>query len=191
MVECVGRKEMSREDTAKLLAMIQAVYPNFDVNDDKKTATINAWHWALEEYPVDAAMVSLKMYIKSNGTAFAPSVSQIIDGIYKPMEAETLTEGSAWALVKKAIQDGNYHAEERFNELPEIVQKAVGSANMIRVWAQTDSDEVNSVIMSNFQRNYRTVVHRDNEEKRIGSLMTGLAQAIAEKQEGKLIERNS
>lgn len=175
---------MTREETAKLLATIQAVYPNFNVDDDKKKVTINAWHWALEEYPAEAALISLKMYIKSNGTAFPPSVSQIIDGIYKPMEAETLTEGSAWALVKKAIQDGNYHAEERFNELPETVQKAVGSANMIRQWAQTDSDEVNTVIMSNFQRNYRTVIHRETEEKRIGGLMLGLSKAIAEKQEG-------
>lgn len=180
---------MTREETAKLLATIQAVYPNFNVEDDKKTATINAWHWALEEYPVDAAMVSLKMYIRSNGTAFAPSVSQIIDGIYKPMERDILSEGEAWNLVKRAIQDGNYHAEERFNELPETVQRAVGSANMIRAWAQTDSDEVNSVVMSNFQRNYRTVVHRETEEKKIGSLMTGLSKAIIEKQEGMLIDK--
>ena len=182
---------MTREETQKLLLSIIAIYPNFKIEPENMTFTINAWHTMLEEYPYNAVQMSLQMYVKSNNSAFAPSVSQIIDGIYKPMEAETLTEGSAWALVKKAIQDGNYHAEERFNELPDIVQKAVGSANMIRVWAQTDSDEVNSVIMSNFQRNYRTVVHRDNEEKRIGSLMTGLAQAIAEKQEGKLIERNS
>lgn len=173
---------MTREDTQELLLSIQSLYPNWKPED--KTLTINSWHWVLEEYPAQAVKTSLQMYVKTNKTGFAPSVSQIIDGIYKPMETETLTEGSAWALVKKAIQDGNYHAEERFNELPETVQKAVGSANMIRQWAQTDSDEVNTVIMSNFQRNYRTVIHRETEEKRIGGLMLGLSKAIAEKQEG-------
>lgn len=180
---------MTREETQKLIASLVALYPNFKIEPESMKFTINAWHTMLEEYPYNAVQMSLQMYVRSNNSAFAPSVSQIIDGIYKPMERDILSEGEAWNLVKRAIQDGNYHAEERFAELPETVQRAVGSANMIRAWAQTDSDEVNSVVMSNFQRNYRTVVHRETEEKKIGSLMTGLTQAIIEKQEGMLIDK--
>ena len=173
---------MTEQETRKFLMTINAVFPTFKPDNPDETA--KAWHWALQEYPADAVLISLQMYIKSNSTAFAPSVSQIIDGIYKPQDRDVLSEGEAWSLVKKAIQDGNYHAVERFNELPEIVQKAVGSANMIQQWAGTDSNEVNTVIMSNFQRNYRTVVQRSKEDARISPLIKGMIDAVSEKMIG-------
>lgn len=162
---------------------VNAVFPTFKVENPNET--VSAWHWALQEYPADAVMLSLQMYIKNNSTAFAPSVSQIIDGIYKPHDMAEMDEGKAWSLVKKAIQDGNYYAEERFNELPENIQKAIGSHNMIKQWAQTDSDEVNTVIMSNFQRAYRTVVKRSREDTRISPLIKEMIAAMDDK---KLIE---
>lgn len=175
---------MTREETQQLLASIQAVYPNFKVDPKEMTATINAWHMMLEEYPAQSVALALKMYVKTNNGGFPPSVSQLIGNIYKPQEHQIASEAEAWAMVKKAIQDGNYHAEERFNELPELVQKAVGSANMIRQWAQTDSEEVNTVIMSNFQRSYRIIVERSKEDARINPLIMGMVNAIEGKQQG-------
>lgn len=173
---------MSREEIQDLLISIQSLYPNW--KPDNKTATVNAWHWALEEYPAPAVKASLQIYVKTNNTGFAPSVSQIINGIYKPMEQDTLSEGEAWSMVKKAIQDGGYHAEERFNELPAVIQKAVGSANMIYQWSQTDSDTVNTVIMSNFQRTYKQVVQREQENVRIAPIMSELIGAVEQKMIG-------
>lgn len=173
---------MSREEIQDLLISIQSLYPNW--KPENKTATVNAWHWALEEYPAPEVKAALQMYVKTNNTGFAPSVSQIINGIYKPMEKDTLSEGEAWSLVKRAIQDGNYHAEERYNELPPLVQKAVGSPNMIHQWAGTDSDEVNTVIMSNFQRSYKTIVQREQENVRINPVIAGLIDATSQKMIG-------
>ena len=170
---------MTREETVDLIRSITSLYPNW--KPENLTDTVNAWHWALEEYPATNIKAALQMYVKTSNAGFAPSVSQIIDGVYKPQDREVLDEGAAWSLVKKAIQDGNYHAVERFNELPEIVQKAVGSANMIQQWAGTDSDEVNTVIMSNFQRNYRTVVQRSKEDVRISPLVAGMIEALNQK----------
>ena len=175
---------MSREEVQRLLISIQSLYPTWKVEEDEMTATINAWHWALEEYPAPEVKAALQMYVKTNNTGFAPSVSQIINGIYKPMEKDTLSEGEAWSLVKRAIQDGNYHAEERYNELPPLVQKAVGSPNMIHQWAGTDTDEVNTVIMSNFQRSYRIIVKREQENVRINPVVKGLIEATKERMIG-------
>lgn len=173
---------MSREEVQDLLISIQSLYPNW--KPDNKTVTVNAWHWALEEYPAPAVKAALQIYVKTNNTGFAPSVSQIINGIYKPVEQETMSEGEAWSLVKRAIQDGNYHAEERFNELPELVQKAVGAPNMIQQWAGTDSNEVNTVIMSNFQRAYKNVVQREQENVRIAPIVSELIGAVEQKMIG-------
>ena len=175
---------MTLEETRELLMSINALYPNWNVENPE--FTVNAWHWALEDYPAPAVKAALQMYVKTNNTGFAPSVSQIISGLYKPQEVKIMTEGEAWNLVKKAIQDGNYHAEERFNELPATIQKAIGSPNMIQQWAATESDEVNTVIMSNFQRAYKAVVQRSLEDAKIGALIMDMPELIGEKQENLL-----
>jgi hypothetical protein len=177
---------MTREETKELLMMIRAIYPNFNVKPAEMPPTINAWYLMLEEYPAESVKAALKIYIKTNGSGFAPSVSQLIDSMYAPKQNENLSEGEAWALVKKSITDGNYHSQERFDELPPIVQKAVGNAEMIRYWAGCDSSEVNTVIMSNFQRSYKALLEKQSFYEKVpaetiqqisGSLTPGIGVA--------------
>lgn len=156
---------MTREDTQKLLMAISALYPNFTVNN--KTLTVDAWFWVLEPYPAAAVKAALDIYVKTNNTGFAPSASQLIGCMHAPAENNQLSEGEAWALVKKGIADGNYHSEERYNELPPLVQRAVGGAEMLRQWAQTDSTQVNTVIMSNFQRTYKAILAKDDFNNKV------------------------
>lgn len=172
---------MTKQETAQLLAIISATYPNFKV--ENKTQTIDAWHWSLEEYPFNAIQMAYKVYIKTDKSGFAPSVNQLITNLQKPAELNSLSEGEAWALVKKAIQNGNYGAEEEYNKLPEIVQKAVGSPNMIRQWAMSDTAEVNTVIASNFQRTYKSVVQRESQKAFVGNdlRLMELASSVADK----------
>ena len=182
---------MTRDEVKELLMTIQALYTNFNVDADRMTPTINAWHMMLNEYPADAVQAALQIYVRTNNTGFAPSVSQLIGTVYAPRENDALTEGQAWALVKKAIQDGLYHAEERFNELPDAVQTAVGSPNMIRQWAGTDSSEVNTVIASNFQRTYKAVLSKRMFSNKVNPALAGIVNAVAEKVSGQyMIERS-
>lgn len=191
MDERLERAEMTREETQMLLATIQAVYPNFKVERDRMTATINAWHLMLSEYQADVVNAALQIYVKTNTSGFAPSVSQLIGAMYEPKKQDTLSEGAAWSLVKKAIQDGNYHAEERFNELPELIQKTIGSPNMIREWAATDSEEVNTVIMSNFQRSYRIMLQRQEYEDKVPNTLSDLCKALVDNQQARLTDGTS
>jgi len=163
---------MTREETKELLMMIRAIYPNFNVRPSEMTPTINAWHLMLEEYSPEDVKSALKIYVKTNDTGFAPSVSQLIGSMYKPMENEQLSEGEAWQLVKNAIQGANYHAEENYQKLPEIIQQAVGGPSMLRQWGMTDSDEVNTVIMSNFQRTYRDLLSKQKFTVKVPTTIT-------------------
>ena len=179
---------MTREETVGLVRSIVGIYPNW--KPENLTETVNAWHWALEDFPAPAVKAALQIYIRTNNTGFAPSVSQLIGAIHAPKENEQLSEGEAWALVKRAIQDGNYHAVERFNELPEIVQRAVGNPNMIQQWAATDSDEVNTVIMSNFQRTYKTILSKQTFTDKVPPRIADVVREISEKVSGQaLIEQ--
>lgn len=190
MDERIGGK-MTREETQELLMMIRAAYPNFIVKQEEMTPTINAWHMLLVEYPADAVKAALQIYVRTSNTGFPPSVSQLIGCIYKPRENDALTEGQAWALVRKAIQDGIYHAEERYKELPEEIQIAVGSPNMIRQWAMVPTEEVNTVIASNFQRTYKAVLSKRVFGDKVNPALAGIVNEVADKVSNQyMIERS-
>ena len=53
---------MTREDVQDLLAMVQATYPNY--NPPSRTAAVNAWTMALEEYSKDEIAMAFKVYMQ-------------------------------------------------------------------------------------------------------------------------------
>lgn len=170
---------MTRDETKKLLLTIEAAFPNFKPAD--ATLTVDTWHWALEEYPAPAVKASLQIYLKTNKSGFAPSVSQIINGIHEPADKTRITEGEAWAMVKRAIADSAYNSTERFFELPPEIQKAIGGPEVLRQWGMTDSDEVNTVIMSNFQRTYRAVISQQEYAERVPEAISDIIKGLSEK----------
>lgn len=155
---------MTKEETVKILMVIQASYPNFKV--ENKNLAVNTWHTMLEDYDKDLIMASLKAFIATDSSGFAPSIGQIINKateLYQHTSGNSeLSEAEAWSLVSKALRNGVYGSEQEFNKLPETVQKAVGSHEMLRVWA-TDESFNESVVSSNFMRSYRATVERKKE----------------------------
>lgn len=168
---------MTREETKKLLMIINATYPNF--NPENLTFTVNAWTELLKEYRYEDVIRGFKIFIASDGGAFAPSVSQLINSIYKTEEVAYPTEVEAWQMVSKACSNGCYNSVEEFARLPQIVQKAVGSASNIRKWAIMDSGTFHTVIQSNFLRAYRTAIQADRDYKRYPSEIKALVDSTA------------
>jgi len=151
---------MERNDVQDLLAMIQGAYPNFNPPD--KTATVNAWAMALEEYGRDEVALAFKLYMKSNTSGFAPAPGQIIDKIHSMKNPEQLSEMEAWALVAKALRNGGYHALEEYQKLPPTVQRAVGTHRQLENWASDDYFNEESAKKS-FIFAYRAEVKREQE----------------------------
>ena len=170
---------MTREQTVDLVRSVVSLYPNW--KPENLTETVNAWHWALEEYPAEAVKGALQIYLKTNNSGFAPSVSQLITSMYAPIENDQLTEGEAWYLVKKAMNGSAWNAQENFDKLPPLVQRAIGSPTVLRQWGLTDSDEVNTVIMSNFQRTYKALLSKQDFNNKIPAQLSDLVKGIAEK----------
>ena len=156
---------MTETEVRKLLAMTQAVYPNY--NPPSREAAVNAWLMCLSEYDNNVVMAAFKAYITTDTSGFAPSIGQLIDKLHAIQNPQELNEMEAWSLVSKALRNGYYGAVEEFNNLPPLVQKAVGSPDNLRNWSQTDTNSIENVVQSNFIKTYRTVVNRENEIKKM------------------------
>lgn len=151
---------MTREEIQGFLAMIQATYPNF--NPPSKTAAVNAWRLALEDYEEGQVHMAFKLYMQTNTSGFAPVPGQIIDKIHTMTQPQELNEMEAWSLVYKAICNSTYNSVSEFEKLPPLVQKAVGLRDSLREWAMTENLNL-EVVMSNFQRAYKAELKRHEE----------------------------
>lgn len=165
---------MTRDETIKLLMVIQSAYPNFKPPD--KTVAVDTWYTMLRDMDYNVVQMGLRAYITSDTSGFAPSIGQLINTIYLTQNPQELNEMEAWALVSKALRNGYYGAVEEFDNLPPLVQKAVGTPDNLRNWSQTNTESVENVIQSNFMRSYRTVVKREEEIKKMPANVQALIE---------------
>ena len=173
---------MTREETKRIIRIMCATYPNFKPND--LTETIDTWDFLLEEYTYQEISLALKAYIATSTSGFAPSIGQLIEKVRSISCGAELSEMEAWALVSDALRNSSYHAEEEFAKLPEIVQKAVGSPNLLRSWATTDERSIENVVQSNFMRTYRAELSRKRE---VQTMPKDVLKIMEQRQQG-LIE---
>ena len=152
---------MTRDETKKILMVMQASFPNYHPVDP--AATLNTWELMLQEYTYEQISMALKAYILADTTGFAPSIGQLVEKVSVICAPNELNELEAWALVSKALRNGYHGAEQEFEKLPSLVQKAVGQPSQLRQWSQTDSESVENVIQSNFIRTYRAVLKREHD----------------------------
>ncbi len=177
---------MTIQETQKLIAVIANTYPAFQPKDPK--GTLQAWAWALEPYDFTEVQKGLAAYIRSDTTGFAPSVGQLIGKAKETLSGE-LTDGEAWGMVVIALRNGTYGAEKEFAKLPEVVQKAVGSPQVITQWAQLEESMLTGAEAS-FKRAYKTECTRAQAKRSLtGSVMITGSMAPKPIETAKLQER--
>lgn len=156
---------MTRDETVKIIRIMCDCYPNYKPSN--LSETVDVWNMMLEEYNYNQISTALKTYVHSDTSGFAPSIGQLINKLHEVQAPQELNEMEAWLLVGRALRNGTYGAVEEFNKLPPLVQKAVGSPDNLRNWAQTDSESIENVVQSNFMRTYRIVVNRAKEYQKM------------------------
>lgn len=165
---------MTRENVQDFLAMMQATYPNY--NPPSRTAAVNAWTMALEEYSKDEIAMAFKVYMQTNTSGFAPAPGQLIDKIRSITQPQELNEMEAWALVSRAIRNSAYNSVEEYAKLPQVVQKAIGLPSQLRIWA-LDENYNEQVVSSNFIKCYRNEVVREQEFSKMPTEVRQLVNA--------------
>ncbi len=151
---------MTEKEVRQLLAMTQAVYPNY--NPPSREAAVNAWLMCLSEYDNNVVMAAFKAYMTTNTSGFAPAPGQLIEIMQVLTQPSELNELEAWSIVRKALRNCGYNSEQEFAKLPTVVQKAVGTPQQLKIWA-CDSEFNENVVSSNFIKTYRTEVKRATE----------------------------
>lgn len=183
---------MQREEIIMVLKILEDTY-DVKITD----ISMEVWYVALKDFSCQDVQNATFEYIRTG--KYKPKPADIIDLIISkkaPQQPEEMSAQEAWALVYKAICNSTYNSISEFEKLPELAQKAVGSADNLRSQA-IDSDFNLGVAQSNFIRAYNTLLERKKMDyaMRLEAVKRGelsleqfTADALEEKNGPKMIE---
>lgn len=176
---------MNRVETAEILSVLKAAYPQFysNIGSAEANKIVSLWAEMFEDEPLRDVALAVKSMLASRTSTFPPNIGEVKAQLVKMRAPNEMTAQEAWNLVAKAIRNGVYGSQEEFQKLPKNVQRLVGSPQQIREWALMEADTVSSVIASNFQRSYNVRQQSDKEYAALPSsvkqLVTGIADRLA------------
>ncbi len=173
---------MNRIDTIKLMTVLQTAYPQFYArkSNEEMNDAINLYMDMFQDEPAELVAMAVKALIKTRTSTWPPSIGEINEKIMQISQPEEMTEQEAWGYVAKALRNSSYNSAEEYEKLPPVVQRLVGSPNQLREWAQMDSDTVNSVVASNFQRSYRARAKNERDFLALPSSVKTYMAALAD-----------
>ena len=174
---------MDRQGAYAVMALLQANYPESfrGMTKDAAGLRLNLWADMFADEPLEVVMAACKAFIATDTRGFMPAVGQIKEQISRMRSSgQDMTPMEAWGLVTKALRNSTYGAKEEFEKLPADVQRTVGSPDQLREWAMMESDEVQTVVSSNFQRSFKTRQQQSKDlEKLPGSVRGFIAELVS------------
>ena len=173
---------MNLVETAKLMAVLETAYPMFYAKktQQEREDAIRLWAEMFADEPGEVVAVAVKALIKSRVSTFPPGIGEITEMIQQITQPEQMTEMEAWGLVLKAVSNSNYNSGEEFQKLPPVLQRLVGAPSQLREWAAMDSETLNSVVASNFQRSYKVRAKNERDFLALPSSVKTFMASIAD-----------
>ena len=172
---------MTFQETTKIMAVFRAAYPryyaNIDVEEARRVTTL--WASMLADYSYETVSNAAKALIVSS--KFPPTIAEVIEKIQLLTKEPELTEGEAWSMVRKAIRNGIYGYKEEYRKLPDKVKTAIGNPLMIHEWAKVSADELDTVVASNFMRNFRSQTKSKQEYESLPQSVKKFVEEISAK----------
>ncbi|MGB4293798.1 MAG: replicative helicase loader/inhibitor [Bacteroidales bacterium] len=160
------------------MAILKTAYPTFYKNYSKEdvNAAVDLWATMFSEESIQVVTEAIKALMCT--LKYPPTIADVKEKIAMITQPLMMTEMEAWSRVRGAIS--YYHANEAFANLPPMLQKIVGSPNVLKEWSQMDIETLNTVVQSNFMRSYKAKVAQEREYAMLPSstkqLIAGLAQ---------------
>lgn len=163
---------MTREDMGKIMALLQATYPNYyrGLSDKDAKSVVNIWAEMFADDPEELVTAAVKRLILSDNKGFPPVIGQIKEQMYKITYPDEMNAQEAWGQVKKAVR--RYCRYDRPEEnpyygLPEEVRRAIGGPGQIRDWAMMEEEAFDTVEGSHFKKAYAAAMQRKRELEKL------------------------
>ena len=151
---------MTREETALIIKTLRLSYPGFYSKYKPGDFTDLVALWSTMFADEDAVIVTeaVKNLIRTH-TGFPPEIADVnakIDELTRAATGEP-TDEEYWIILRHALADGTWGAQQEFDALPEPLKQYCGSPSWLRDHATMDTDVVDSVIHGQFLKQFPAV----------------------------------
>ena len=163
---------MKPSETAKLLAVISAAYPEKFRVDDMK---VQLWHSLLKDLSYEVCNIAVQKHILES--PFVPAISDIRKAAVSIMtpEEEKMDAGAAWGEIMKAIKTyGIYRPEEAFQNLSPRTAKVAQYMG----WQEICMSENMGVLRGQFMRIFDSMAVREDADKLLPATMQAQIRQI-------------
>ncbi|MCM1275810.1 MAG: replicative helicase loader/inhibitor [Lachnospiraceae bacterium] len=145
------------------MAVLKTAYPNYYKNSGDLEQAAKLWAELFADDDVLVVAAAVKAFIANDEKGFPPVIGQIKAMVRDLASPKEMTELEAWDIVNKALRNSLYNHVEEYEKLPPVIRRIVGSPATLHEWAQSNLDELQTVIASNFQRSYRAKAKGERE----------------------------
>lgn len=167
-----------------VLDSLKSAYPQFyakQTDDDRKNA-IKLWSVIFADDDDKLLYSAVYSYIATDNRGYPPAPGQIKSMLAKLVQGEQITELEAWSNVRRALCNCLYGSEAEYDSLDDVSKRCVGSPAQMREWAKMDTETLDSVVSSNFQRSYRAISAKNRETMAIPSkILAVINQTLEQK----------
>lgn len=170
---------MTKGEVAKLLAVLAAAYPKFEVDDVK----VQVWYEMLGDLEYSVANIAIKKLIMQN--TFPPAIAEVRKAAIEISSPRGLTAAEAWGEVIRAIRNyGYYRGEEALASLSPTTAQVVRYIG----WREICWNEEPEILRAHFLRMYDQVIAREQEKQLLPPVMQAEIKKLADKFSLRLIE---
>ncbi len=172
---------MTIQETAGIMTILHTAYPRYYANttDEEKRAALNLWSTMFADYEYNIIAAAVKAVIATS--KFPPTIADINEKLRLLTSPQGMSETEAWSKVRKAISNGYYNSREEFEKLPDECKAIVHVPEQLKAWAQIPEDELNTVVASNFMRDFRNGEARRREKEMLPSSVRAVISDTANK----------
>lgn len=173
---------MIREETMMIMGVLKTAYPNYyrSMKRDEAEKTIALWTEMFADEPAELVVNAVKVLIATDEKGFPPHIGAVKAHIARITGGVKKSEYEAWGEVKRALSNSVYHAADEFEKLDPVIKRIVGSPSQLREWAQAETETLDTVISSNFQRSYRACEKNYRESLTLPSAVSEFVHTLAE-----------
>lgn len=171
---------MTRDETKVVFAILRTAFPAFYSKctaEDLRLA-IDLWEEMFAADDVNIVKYALHKIIST--AKFPPTIGEVKETMRGLMQAATneATDEELWQMLKSALRDGIWGAEDAFDKLPPILKRYCGTPSTIRDLAVIDTDTLDTVYHGQFLKQISTIRNREESLRDMPEGIKGMMQQV-------------
>lgn len=167
---------MNREEIASLMDTLMSLYPGYynPLSKQQKAKAFAVWANSFVQEDADQAAAGLHAFINTSSSAFPPTIGQVKEQMRLLFESDEDSAQEAWNAVYMIIHTGCSPA--KYEALPPLAKKAVGSYGQLKSMGQMSEDQLNNAGKNSFLNLYKLAEKR---QRAIAALPDSMKSLIA------------